>query len=283
MLERMRRKSGMKDELKKIVSDYNGSVSADNISYLIFNSAKKYIVYLDIESDLDWCITDEGEKEIDMDKLHSVLSLINSVIYRPCMLQLSLKMKRQVNCLLGSALLLSIQGLESEANECIKEAEGYLQKREYEITRKWYVEFSIGIFIAITIIYYLIGMMLPNDLKQKSFKLLWYGSMGAMLSIQRHNGFLNAKCTAGRLLVFLEILSKFVVAMLSAVIVVTAFKSGMFMSGFMSGQNESEFIMLICIVSGFSERLVPSLIQKIEGEDGETNEEKNINNLEPRR
>lgn len=54
MLERMRRKSGMKDELKKIVSDYNGSVSADNISYLIFNSAKKYIVYLDIESDLDW-------------------------------------------------------------------------------------------------------------------------------------------------------------------------------------------------------------------------------------
>ena len=51
------------------------------------------------------------------------------------------------------------------------------------------------------------------------------------------------------------------------------------MTEFVNSEHEREFIVLIGIVAGFSERLAPSLIGKIEGKEGSTTEEKTSDNL----
>lgn len=271
-------KKTLKQELEEVVKEFDG-VLADNISYLIQSRAGYYIVYLDIENDLDWFLTDEGENQLDQEKYSPFLARINFMQYKPCVIQMSKKMQRQYKCILGNALILAIENKYEEAEECIKEAQEYIEEREYEITRKWNAEFCLLVFIITSILYFIGEKWIFLENYQEYFNFLWYGSIGVLLSILQHNAYINAKCTAGRGLLVCEIISKFIVGMISALIVIEAFKSGIFMTEFVNSEHEREFIVLIGIVAGFSERLAPSLIGKIEGKEGSTNEEKNSDNL----
>ena len=68
-------KKTLKKELEEVVKEFDG-VLADNISYLIQSREGYYIVYLDIENDLDWFLTDEGEKQLDQEKYSPFLTCI---------------------------------------------------------------------------------------------------------------------------------------------------------------------------------------------------------------
>lgn len=271
-------KATLKKEMEEVVKDFEG-VSADNISYLIQSRDKRYIVYLDIENDLDWYLTDEGEGQLNQDEYWPFLAKVNSMLHKPCVIQMSKKMKKQYNCLLGNALILAIENKCEEAEECIQEANGYIMEREYEITRRWKAEFCLLVFIIVFGLYFFGYKLILQGTAREYLNFLWYGSIGVLLSILQHNAYINAKCTAGRGLVFCEIASKYIVGMISALIVIEAFKTGIFMTDFVAMEHEQQFILLIGIVAGFSERLAPSLIGKIEGKDESANEKENFDNI----
>lgn len=279
---RGRRKKAMREslqrELKKTVKSFE-DVFAENISYLIQSREGLYIVYLDIEDDLDWSITDEGEKILNKEKFWTLMSIVNSLQNKPCVIQLGKKKKRQYNCLLGTALILAIEGREEEFKKCIKEAEKYIEEREYEITRKWNAEICFVTFIAISVLYSLGRRILNNDSQINYLNFLWYGAVGVLFSVLQHNAYINASCTAGKTLLTCEVISKYIVGMISSFIVVYAFKAGIFMTGFVAEKHEKEFMLLLGIIAGFSERLAPSLIGKIEGKEGTTDEKENTDNF----
>ena len=108
---------------------------------------------------------------------------------------------------------------------------------------------------------------------------MWYGAIGVLFSVLQHNAYINASCTAGKTLLICEVISKYIVGMISSFIVIYAFKTGIFMTGFVAEKHEKDFMLLLGIVAGFSERLAPSLIGKIEGKEGTTDEKENTDNL----
>ena len=271
-------KASLKKEMEKVVKKFDG-VSADNISYLIQSRERYYIVYLDIENDLDWYLTDKGEKQLNKKKYWPLQAKINCMLHKPCVNQMSKKMKKQYKCLLGNALILAMENKYEDAEKCIQEANNYIEEREYEITRRWNAEICIIIFAILIGLYYWGNKEIFNGSERKYSNYLCFGSIGVLLSILQHNAYINAKCTAGIRLVICEIVSKYIVGMVSALIVVIAFKTGIFMNGFVTTKYEEQFVILIGIVSGFSERLAPSLIGKIEGKDENANEKENSNNI----
>lgn len=276
-----KRKEIIKKELEEVVKDFE-EVSADNISYLIQSKKNSYIIYLDIENDLDWYLDDKEEKKLEKGKFDPLVAKVNSMEHKPSVLQMSKKMKRQYMCLLGNALILAMENNFKEAEKHLKEAQNYILEREYEITRKWNAQMSAGIFSALAIVYFVVGFFFLKGESEKAFwDMLWYGAIGVLLSILQHNAYINAKCTAGKGLVFWEIVSKYIVGMISAVIVINAFNAGIFMTGFVTAEYKQQFILLIGIVAGFSERLAPSLIEKIEGGKS-IDEEENFNNIKSR-
>ena len=277
-----RRKKALRESLQRELEDTVKSfknVSSENISYLIQAREGMYIVYLDIENDLDWSITDEGEKNLNADEFWPLVAIVNSMQNRPCVIQFDKKIKRQYNCLLGTALILAIEGRKEEFEKCIKEAEKYIEEREYEITRRWNAEICFVTFIVISLLYGVGRKMLNNNRYINYLNFLWYGAIGVLFSILQHNAYINASCTAGKLLLICEVISKYIVGMLSSFIVVYAFKTGIFMAGFVAEKHEKEFMLLLGIVAGFSERLAPSLIGKIEGKEGTTDEKENADNF----
>lgn len=122
-------------------------------------------------------------------------------------------------------------------------------------------------------------MLNNNNSYINYLNFLWYGAIGVLFSILQHNAYINASCTAGKSLLICEVISKYIVGMLSSFIVVYAFKTGIFMTGFVAEKHEKEFMLLLGIVAGFSERLAPSLIGKIEGKEGTTDEKENTDNF----
>lgn len=214
----------MQRELQETVKNFE-DVYAENISYLIQSREGMYIVYLDIEDDLDWSITDEGEKILDGEKFWKLMAIVNSMQNRPCVIQLDKKKKRQYNCLLGTALILAIERREEEFEKCIKEAEKYIEEREYEITRKWNAEICCVTFIVILLLYSLGRGILNNDSQINCLNFLWYGAIGVLFSVLQHNAYINASCTAGKTLLICEVISKYIVGMISSFIVIYAFKN----------------------------------------------------------
>lgn len=172
-----------------------------------------------------------------------------------------------------------MRGSEEEFEKCIKEAEKYIEEREYEITRKWNAEICCVTFIVILLLYSLGRGILNNDSQINCLNFLWYGAIGVLFSVLQHNAYINASCTAGKTLLICEVISKYIVGMISSFIVIYAFKTGIFMTGFVAEKHEKEFMLLLGIVAGFSERLAPSLIGKIEGKEGTTDEKENTDNL----
>lgn len=170
------KRESLQRELQETVKNFE-DVYAENISYLIQSREGMYIVYLDIEDDLDWSITDEGEKILDGEKFWKLMAIVNSMQNRPCVIQLDKKKKRQYNCLLGTALILAIERREEEFEKCIKEAEKYIEEREYEITRKWNAEICCVTFIVILLLYSLGRGILNNDSQINCLNFLWYGAI----------------------------------------------------------------------------------------------------------
>lgn len=173
-----RRKKVLRESLQRELEDTVKSfkdVSSENISYLIQAREGMYIVYLDIENDLDWSITDEGEKNLNVDEFWPLVAIVNSMQNRPCVIQFGKKTKRQYNCLLGTALILAIEGQKEEFEKCIKEAEKYIEEREYEITRKWNAENCFATFIVISLLYGLGRKMLNNNSYINYLNFLSYG------------------------------------------------------------------------------------------------------------
>ena len=77
------KRESLQRELQETVKNFE-DVYAENISYLIQSREGMYIVYLDIEDDLDWSITDEGEKILDGEKFWKLMAIVNSMQNRPC-------------------------------------------------------------------------------------------------------------------------------------------------------------------------------------------------------
>ena len=84
------------------------------------------------------------------------------------------------------------------------------------------------------------------------------------LSIIQKSGNRCYDCESGKFLNFLEILSRMFASVISSFVVVYLYKLDLIFANFRSSENTTYCLIILCIIAGFSERLVPSIISRFE-------------------
>jgi len=248
----------------------------DRIKLLIITT-DRYIVFIDIDDDLDWETTQEYDQSAPNEQNYNVSSH-NKVLNEAAILETTpcdgIDKKIQVNFkrLIGEALGCSLDHDYVTADRMLEKAQAFIFSRGEEISRVWYLEASFKVAIipiaigALAIIFRnsLTGILSENG--------LWLviagcaGSLGSLLSIIGRTGKLKFDHSGGKRLHNFEGASRITTGVISGILAGLAVRSNL-LFGTIIYENKQHLVMVaVALVAGTSERLVNSIINKISPE-----------------
>lgn len=237
-------------ELETILKEFP-DISSDNVTLLIRCDSGRYIVFLDGDFEVDFETTDSYDSACTpyKERLNITYNRIEELEHRPAVQYLSFKNQKAFARLLGNALAAELDTAKTVADQTIQKAEQFLQQRTTEISRRWLLLSTFGVYI--------IAWILWKHFFSKDFIL--FGCLGAFFSILCKTGKLEYDCEAGVFLNILEIVSRFFAATISAYLAGQLFEADLLFTALKSEQA-SNIVPLIYFIAGFSERLVPSIV-----------------------
>lgn len=248
------------DSLEEVFDDPSFRHLRNDIYELIQYSPGEYVIFIDSEHDLDWETTRKFDSQSALMGQESSISdsicRINRINHQPGVRYFTKDQKREFIWLLGTSLIATFEYQKEEAGNALEEAKIYLLQRKYEITRSWQLSFALAIFCAIYV-------LLQNDfvnIKGENFACI-SASIGVLLSIIHRTGHMEYDCKSGRWLNFLEVFAKYVVGVISALLVMALFREGMIFPNWSGGVEVDDLKFIICLVAGFCERIVPSIVE----------------------
>lgn len=233
--------------------------------YLIYytmdeDAGTGYVVFIDNENDLDYI--DKRDKSTwtpaEIQTFQRSLGKLQQAEANPT-LNLCHKQILAFKQILGRGYLQILEKDFSEVDAVIKEALQYLRQRNIEAARELFLTCAgaIALVAAITgLILYFTG---NRDLWLYG---ILFGILGAFVSIWTRYGKEEMTGLASKRLHFMESISRLFVGAIAAVIVMFAIRSGLMLA---IGESSNLFF-LYCVfgfAAGFSERLLPSLIERI--------------------
>jgi hypothetical protein len=271
-----------RDEITKIVESFNkcnpnSTVSADNVTAIIRCCPTEYIFFLDIDNEYDWEVTASfydsmtDEEKVERDE---IIADIEQEKHIPAAVYLDKKSKRSYYCLLGECHLYAVTKNFAGAKKHLLYAKDYLENRKVEITRKWQLSYCILILVFVFALQLFIAAnaktlsaLFSIDIKTLLYtKFMTVGAIGTTLSIILKNGKQSFSCESGPFLNFLEVVSKMLAAAISCFIIILLFDLNLIFTS-LKDNHSNEVLYLLCIMAGFSERLIPSILQKIESKE----------------
>ncbi len=260
-------------EFEEILKEFK-DISVDNVNVLVRHNEGNYIVWLDCDNEVDWKTTENfnGRNEENINKYIYKIGVLQ---HQPIAHHLSTQQYIDFNYMLAETVVLILENELEEADKNICDIKQYLKNRNCEITRKWQL---ISCFTILVVILFLFSLFKHNyeivseflDISDDTINMMIYsvlGTIGATLSIIQKSGKKCYGCESGKVLNFLEMLSRMLASIISSFIVIYLYKSDMIFANFRLSQNSSYCLILICIIAGFSERLVPSIISKFENNE----------------
>ena len=258
-----RRKQPLTDNHRKAYQDFFGVESSEQ--YLIYYTMDEvakigYIVFIDNENDLEYI--DKRDKSTwtsaEVQTFQRSLGKLQQAEASPT-LNLSHKQILAFKQLLGRGYLQILEKDFSEVDAVIKEALQYLRQRNIEKSRELFLTCagSISLVAAIT------GLVLYFSGNRNVWLYgIFFGILGAFVSIWTRYGKEEMTGLASRSLHYMESVSRLFVGAIAAVIVMFAIRSGLMLA--IGGSNNLFFLYCVFgFASGFSERLLPSLIERI--------------------
>ena len=269
-----------KDEIKAILRQEKSrgnfqDIEVQNISYLILYRENICLIYLDSESELDWEFSNNVKGD-ELEIIEYAINKISSIQQDVRMNTFPNNIRRNILIRLGNVLgaYISKDVIDDITGKIIE----YMDNQERDITRKW---FTVSCLIALAVLWsghYMLCFLklygtaeIITPIDTFSWNYATYGSYGAVLSVMLNNGNLKFSCTAGRLMVFLDVISRMLVGTLGAFIVILAMDAGAIFSGVIKEEALYSFKILLSISAGFSERMAPSILSSLE--DKTTGEE----------
>jgi hypothetical protein len=243
--------------------DYDPTLKK-TVEWLI-DSDDEFIVYIDEKGYVEWNMNDnkilgEGTGE-HLNKIAFLESFDTG--------KLSSDQREVYARMLGEAVARLFQKDLEAAKGALVAAEEWIIARTTEIARRWYLEGAAwaSLLAAIAAVFFVFGGdLIPAGVgpmgSPKHTVLLGAcaGGLGAWLSVMIQRGRLTAlDITAGAWMHYLEGIFRIMIGVLGALIVALAIKANII--GHVQQLSAS---LLLCMVAGFSERLVPSLIEQIE-------------------
>ena len=237
-----------------------------DIEFLVIVT-ETFIVYVDKAIDVDWSLRDEsGDRSpSDTNEFNAVLNRVASLEAMPCD-ELARSMKLQFKRLIGEGIARALGGNFKGAQSILKSAEQYIQARNEETSRFWYLSGSALMalpFVLIGCLFWIGRGWLQESIGPLAF---WEvlsgcaGALGALLSVIGRTGALHFDCSAGKRLHYLEASSRIAAGVISGLLVGLAVHSQIILTALSRGGHMTEIMLLAGMASGVSERLAGSII-----------------------
>jgi hypothetical protein len=256
----------------KLVKDYDLYCEGDTEPHLgkkihaLIYKDHTLIVYLDPELNVEWAYNDS----------HGALhNGAGQVLNRATELQslpvshLTTEQKQSFRMLIGEAVarILASDGNSGGAQDALNKAETFLQARNREITRWWYLQSALGsgaAVVALAGLFWLLRDYIRPVIGISAFDILMgagAGASGALLSILTNSKTLGNEPYATRQIHLFLGTARILAGTLGAILIAFALKSGLVV---VASGDRYELFLLICMVAGLSERLVPNFIERVE-------------------
>lgn len=236
---------------------------------------KGYIVWIDDEGDVDWQTTEALDAEIDatipveqQNAVHNHAAYVNTLPVE----HLTEDQRRNFRIMIGSGFARLFTMDAKCAMEMMQHAEIFVKSRNAEIARGWQVVSVVVPALLAAAIFLVLWCFRESGIKilgQLGFTLclgFCGGSIGAAFSVLSRSSVISLDPSAGKMLHFVEGVSRSLAGSVGAVIAQLAVKLSILLGLLDKGTAALFFVALI---AGVSERLVPALIRNIEN-DAET-------------
>jgi hypothetical protein len=267
-------------ELKLIVEEFPHV--KDNYLRTIEYYKGLYLVYMGKNHELKWTHYQDSKdgKDFDANRRNNLISQITWMEHQPSMQYFNENIRINIINMLGRCISLALNDQYDVAEKFIANAEKFINDRKIEISRKWQLQYSMLIsagVMAILLILHLfsgpISRMLNIDASIiGNSKYLLFSTIGVLLSLILNTGKNTYNCDTGKALNFIEILSRVTAGIISGIIVSILFNLDLIFTSLKDNGDPYYILCFLFIIAGFSERLVPSILQKITAQEIEPKE-----------
>jgi len=234
-----------------------------------------YIVFVDYVGDLDWRRDDKAEEFTKNSQYDCHVSEVQNEVsaLEPLVRNWPRDVKFSAKRLLGEALARVFHCDRDNALEATKKAKKFIRDKSREVSRYWTLQActaSAAVAIALGVCAIWQSALLTQLFGQTPYLLFLAacaGATGALLSIILRLGKLSFDVTAERRLHYAEGLARIIAGGLAGVLIGALVKVGVFLPVFSQATQITTAMCAAALIAGASERLVPTIIAKVESTD----------------
>lgn len=230
-----------------ISSDYEDS-SANG------GNPKKEIVFIDTNYDLDWITS----YSLDEHAQH----LVNDIMVMTSLPYKHFSKEKQLSFLrmLGQGIVAALSENDEDVRRCREQASVYHRLVSLDLYKKLRLKISTILFGLVIILFGVVTwLMKAEDLVLTAG---FWGFVGAYISICYKNGKNESSYSINKKFVFWDVVGRFVIGTVFGVVAFYFTNSVLFKMD--PSIRTRENIVIIALIAGFSEKLIPSLIGKYE-------------------
>ena len=226
----------------------------------LVDSDDDFIVYIDTDNFVEWNMNDNDLLGPDTGPHLNRVGQLEAVDLSNLNPERQTSFKRMVAEGVARLFQKNLQA----AQAALDFADKWIASRNNEVARRWYLTGSgiVAGLCAFAVI--MLGLTQnPNTLRQVPYLNITFGAamggLGAWLSVIQRSRTTELDVAAGSLLHYLEGAFRIMVGMLGALLIALAIRSGLFPQ-----VSALSMVLVMCMVAGVSERLVPSFIEQVE-------------------
>ena len=231
-----------------IFSDYDDQPAIDG------DKTKKEIVFIDTDFDLDWITS----YSLDDHAQH----LVNDVMVMTSLPYKHFPKEHQLSFLriLGQGIVAAFSKNDEDVKRCREQASSFHKQVSLDLYKKLRLQISTVIFAIVVFVFNIVNFFAQLD--NLVFSAALWGFFGAYLSISYKNGKNDVSYSINCKFVFWDIVGRFVVGTIFGIVACYFTSSILFKMD--PTIRTKENIVIIALIAGFSEKLIPSLIGKYE-------------------
>lgn len=245
----------------------------ENIQHLI-RRTERYIVYIDKENELDWCTTNEYDRNVESMEgfdasRHAEVDISIGLAETIPIKELPSKTIQAYLKLIGHAMVCRFELQYDSATAVLSRAEKFISDRRAEKSREWYLcsaiaaaAIPIGLGVALILWRcWVIEALGPNVFTITIATCA--GSIGALFSIIWRTGHIDFDPFAPEQLHRIEAGSRIIAGCISGLLAGLAIRSQLLFGSWASGTHPTLTMLTVAVAAGTGERLASSIIDRV--------------------
>ena len=234
---------------------------------LLILQTELFFVFIDEDLEIQWGWDRPAGKQTDIGKVLNRQAQLESMARFITDEEHKLHIQRMI----AEGIARYMDSLSVErAKEIHDVVESEIRECSIRLSWQWYFKGAYtlaAVSMLVMILAWLFRTELQGFVGVAAFEVVFgtfMGSIGAMLSIASRGDRITLDANAGPLLHRTEGLARILAGMAGALLVALAFKGGLLLNNFDARGSTFATLLFLCFVAGASERLVPSLIAKVD-------------------